>query len=466
MKIPGFIDSHLHFLGLGYTLCNVDLTDCFSIEAIKAKLNKQKPSNILIGRGWNQENLQENRMLTKQDLNAVSKDIPIVMTRVCGHVLTVNDKMLEIAGITKSTKQVDGGHFDFESGIFSENALSLIQDKLPQPTKDDLKKYMAVANRILLENGITEVASDDFCVFKIPFEDVLEAFIEMYEENKIQVKITEQVNLSLESLKRFISKGYVNKRFGKLRLGPLKILADGSLGGSTAYLKKPYHGSQTNKGIAAYSDTALYELIHLANKNDMDAVIHAIGDASVEQVLHALIKSIEQTKRYHHHHAIIHAQLANQAQIDQMKIYHIGAIVQPIFLNSDIKIVVSRIGDRAKESYLFKSMYRKGINVGFSTDCPIEPVNPLLNIYTAVTRKSLKDSTLSPFILEEAFTVREALTCYTTNNCHYVYKAALDPLDYVVLDKDIFNIKPEAIKDVQVLETYIDGVCVYRKVVH
>lgn len=463
MKLPGFIDSHLHFLGLGYTMSNINLNDCLSIDEIIYKLKNHLQAGILIGRGWNQENFLENRMLTKQDLNAVSQEIPIVMTRVCGHVLTVNDKMLEIAGITKEMKQISGGYFDCESGIFSENAMALIQNNLPKPTKNDLKKYMSVANKILLKNGITQIASDDFCVFEIPFEDVLEVFKEMYEENKIQVKITEQVNLPLEALKRFIFKGYVNKRIGKLRLGPLKILADGSLGGKTAYLKKPYQDSETNIGIHTYSDSALFELINLADTNNMDSVIHSIGDASVDQVLKVLIKSISRTKRYNHHHAIIHAQLANKNQINIMKAYNIGAIVQPIFLNSDIKIVESRIGERAKESYLFKTMYLQGLKVGFSTDCPIEPVNPLMNIYTSVTRKSIKDPYLEPFIIEEAFTVEEALTCYTTNNCHYVYIPSLDPADYVIIDKDIYKTKIEEIKDIQILETYIDGICVYKK---
>lgn len=463
MKLAGFIDSHLHVLGLGYNLEILDLNKTTSILDIQSMIKDNLSKNIMIGRGWNQENLIEKRMLNKTDLNSISRDIPIMMTRVCGHVLTVNDKMLELAEITEFTKQIPGGHFDYETGIFSEKALELIIKKLPKPTREDLKRYFINANHILLENGITSVASDDFCIFPIPYETIIDVMVELYKEDKIQVRITEQVNLPFKELEDFIFKGYVNKQIGKLRMGPLKILADGSLGGKTAALKEPYQNEPNNFGIKTYTDEELFELIYLADKNGMDSVIHAIGDSTIEQVIHVLAKSINETKRYKHSHAIIHAQLATQNQIDLMKKYHIGAIIQPIFLNSDIKIVESRIGERAKNSYLFKSMYKKGIQVGFSTDSPIEPVSPLLNIYTALTRRSIKESDLDAFLLNERFLIEEAIECYTINNLRYTYLEDISENDYIILDRNISKCLPEELLTTKVLETYIDNKLVYRR---
>jgi len=463
MKLPGFIDSHMHFLGLGYVNSNIDLTNALSIKEIKKILRRHTDKSVILGRGWNQSNLLEKRMLEKKDLNAVSKDIPIIMTRVCGHVLTVNDKMLEQAKITVDSPQIDGGFFDYNSGIFSEKALDLILDYLPQPTTTDLENYLIKADRILLENGITSVASDDFCIFKTPFEKVIDVINRMYKENRIKVKITEQVNLSYNKLKDFINKGYVNKVFGKYKMGPLKILADGSLGGKTAYLRKPYEGEPDNVGINTYSDKALFELIHLANSNNMDVVIHAIGDGAIDQVLRNLIKSIELTKRYKHNHAIIHAQLAKKSQIKLMKKYNIGAIIQPIFLNSDIQIVESRIGSRNRESYLFNTMYNEGLNVGFSTDSPIEPINPFFNIYSAISRKSIKNPELGAFLPSEAYNISSALKCYTTNNLKYISQKQLTLGDYVVINRDINAINVKDILDIEVLETYIDNELVYKK---
>lgn len=464
MKLSGFIDSHLHVLGLGYNLENIDLNHTKSILDIQSLIKNNLHKTIIIGRGWNQENLAERRMLNKTDLNAISRDVPIIMTRVCGHVLTVNDKMLELAGIHELSEQIPGGHFDFKTGIFTENALEIITDRLPKPTRDDLKRYFINANQMLLKNGITSVASDDFCVFPISYETIIDVMLELYKEDKIQVKITEQVNLPLKELKDFISKGYVNKSMGKLRMGPLKILADGSLGGKTAALKEPYQKEPDNYGIKTYTDEALFQLVHLADRNGMDSVIHAIGDATVDQVIQALKATIDLTKRQNHSHAIIHAQLATPNQIELMRKYRIGAIVQPIFLNSDIKIIESRIGVRATQSYLFKTMYKLGVHVGFSTDSPIEPVNPLMNIYTALTRKSIKESHLKAFLLKERFSIEEAIECYTKNNLKYIYSDQVSQGDYIILDRDISKCLPKELLSTKILETYIDNLLVYKRV--
>lgn len=462
MRLPGFIDSHIHFLGLGYISYNVDLTSSSSITDIMSKLKESKQQGIIIGRGFNQEDLIEKRLPTKEDLNQVSNDIPIMIVRVCGHVIVVNDKMLELANIDNITKQVEGGTFSYETGVFTENALGLIYDKIPKPSIDDLRKYLITANKILLENGITQVASDDFCIFAIDYEVVMDTINQLYKENLIQVKITEQVNLPIDKLRDFISKGYINKSYGKYRMGPLKILADGSLGGRTAYLKEPYQDDPNNYGVRTYTDDELFELVHLADKNNMDVVIHAIGDSASKQAIDAIVKSLEITKRVNHNHAIIHAQLTNQEQILEMSKHEIGAIIQPIFLNSDIPIIESRIGNRAKDSYLFKTMYNFGVNVGFSTDCPIEPINPFYNIYSAITRRSIKHTNSPCFNENEGFTIEESLKCYTVNNHRYVYQETISN-DYIIIDKDINNIKNKDLLDIKVLDTYIDGKLVYRR---
>ncbi len=462
MKLPGFIDSHMHFLGLGYVNFNTDLSSAKSIKELQSELSNSKSKNIIIGRGWDQENLINKRMPTKRDLNLISRDLPIVIIRVCGHILVVNDKMLELANISNESKQIPGGSFDFETGIFTENAIYIIYNKMPKPTKEDIIKYLMTANDILLSKGITQVASDDFSTLPLDYEFVLSTIKELYKKGLLQVKITEQVNLNYNLLKDFISKGYVNKNFGGFRMGPLKILADGSLGGKTASLIKPYENEPNNYGIKTYSDDELFKLINLADSNNMDVVIHAIGDDASEQAINALIKSLEITKRKNHNHAIIHAQLTTKRQIEKMKKWNIGAIIQPIFLNSDIQIIESRIGKRHLESYLFKTMFDSGINVGFSTDSPIEPVNPFANIYTAVTRRSIKFPELEPFLVEESLTVKNAVICYTSNNVRYVYENKLNDGDFIITDENIYSCPFDRIKDIKVLETYIDNKLVYK----
>lgn len=460
MKLPGFIDSHLHVLGIGYFSYNVDLSEVDSIEELKRKLEPHKNETIIIGRGWNQERFREKRMLTKQDLNDVSQTVPIVLSRVCGHVLTVNDCMLKLAGIDQYTPQVEGGSFSFHNGVFTENAIGLIHDNLPKPTIADIRRYLITADKILLSQGITSVASDDFCIFPIPYETIMSTINDLYREDLLHVKITEQVNLGYRDLQDFIAKGYVNKDFGKYRMGPLKILADGSLGGKTAYLSNPYENDSTNRGICTHTDEELFEKVHLADKNGMDVVIHAIGDAASEQAINALIHSLKITGRTNHHHALIHAQLTTKEQIKKMKQWNIGAIVQPIFLNSDIAIVKNRLGERAKETYLFKTMHTAGIPVGFSTDAPVEPVSPFLNIYSAITRKSLSRPDLGVFLEAEAFDFETALSCYTEVNKAYVYHDDSIANDYVIVDRSYTD--TDSLLKMRILETVIDGKIVYQ----
>lgn len=463
MKLPGFIDSHLHVLGIGYVASNADLTNASSIDDMIDILQDYQDRQIIIGRGWNQDQLIEKRMPTKNDLNQVSTDVPIVIIRVCGHVISVNDKMLEMAGIHKETPGIYGGSFDFNTGIFKEKALSLIYEKMPKPTKDDLRDYFLTANQLLIEQGITHVASDDFCIFDIDYKVVIEVLSELYHQGLMDVKITEQVNLPIHKLKDFIKHGFVRKQIHpKFKMGPLKILSDGSLGGRTAAMIEPYTDAPDTNGILTFKDEEIFELIHLADQHGMDSVIHAIGDRATIQAIDMIEKSMKITKRYKHHHAIIHAQLTRRKEIMRMKALNIGAIVQPIFINTDIKIAKSRIGERLKDAYLFHTMYQN-IPLGFSTDAPIEPIHPFYNIYVAMTYKSLKYPELDSLNLGERFTLDEALNAYLNQNLPYIYEDQLPEGDFIVIDQDIRQLTPDKIKDVTVLKTVINGVEVFSK---
>ena len=461
-KMPAFIDSHMHFLGMGYVAHLIDLKPYESIEKMIESIKNMPQTDRIIGRGWNQERFIEKRSLTKQDLNRISDTLPVVMVRTCGHVLAVNDSMLKLANIGKDTLYAGTGSIDFETGLISEDAINLIYQAYPKPLKSDLKKYLIKADEICLANGVTSVASDDFQIFNVPFETIIDVINECYEEDLIHVRITEQANLrTLPELKRFIDNGYVNRHYPKFKLGPLKLLVDGSLGGRTALLREPYADDPLNIGIRSYANSDLFALIHLADRSGMDCVIHAIGDAAIDQALDALIASLKITKRTHHRHAIIHAQLADFGHIQRMKAYNIGAIVQPIFLNSDIEFVKARIGARSKEAYLFHSMWKEGLKVGFSTDAPIELVNPFHNLYCALSRKSIIRPDLPVYLKEERFSIAEALECYNGMNLFYTYEQK--NLGSIILSADPMTSSDENLLNIEVLETFIEGRSVYRK---
>ena len=463
MKLPGFIDSHLHVLGMGYVASNVDLTKAKSIEEMVQLLSSKHNKSIIVGRGWNQEQFDEGKMPDKYDLNRVSSSKPVIAIRTCGHILVVNDAMLKLAGLTKKTAQIEGGFFDIDKGIFKENAISLIYSNMPKPTKDDLKSYFLLANDILVSQGITHVASDDFCVFDIDYKVIIDVLEELYNKGLMNVKITEQVNLPIDQFQKFIDEGYANKIIhSKFKMGPLKILADGSLGGRTAALNQPYSDEPSEQGILTYRDDDLYRLICLADQHNMDSVIHAIGDRAAKQVVGVLEKCILKSQRKIHHHALIHAQLLDELTIKQMQELGIGAIVQPIFMNSDINMVKSRLGTRCPQAYPFKTLFNS-VNLGFSSDAPIETSNPFHNIYSAMTFKSIKHPEFHSFSLKQQFTLEESLKAYYKNNLVYVYEKSLPEGDYTIIDRDLRSCSKEEIKEIKVIKTVIDGVEVFRK---
>ncbi len=190
----------------------------------------------------------------------------------------------------------------------------------------------------------------------------------------------------------------------------------------------------------------------------MDSVIHAIGDQAVDQVIRTFKKVQEEHPRKSEGNAIIHAQLATKSQIEKMAKNGIGAIVQPIFINTDIRVIEDRIGNRKNDSYLFKTMSLK-TNTGFSTDSPVENVNPFENLYVAVTRKSIDFPEYESFLKEEAFSIEEAIKAYTLDNLRFVYDESHD--DYIEIDRDIYNIPMEEIKDIKVLKVIKNGREIY-----
>ena len=205
-----FYDSHLHLLGLGY---NESLIDLNTYESIESLIAIKSIEEFILGRGWHQNNFKEKRYPTKHDLNKISSIKPVIFIRVCGHVLVCNDKAMELAKINVNSNQIDGGSFDFNTGIFTEGALAIIYSLIPAPTKEDIKDMFIKGNHILIKNNITHCASDDFSTLQVPYELIIECLEELYNDGLMNVSLYEQVNLpSKELLLDYIKKGYQNNQ--------------------------------------------------------------------------------------------------------------------------------------------------------------------------------------------------------------------------------------------------------------
>ncbi len=447
--MPAFIDSHLHMLALGKKNDEIDLSRIRSIaEAIQ--LGKTfEDRGVIICRDFDQNLFEEGRYPEKKDLNKISTDKPVMFRRVCRHMCVVNDVLL------KRIASMDTSHFfhliDTEKGQLFEDAVLLADKAFKRPDKETLKRYLETAGNQLERHGIVAVASDDFETFDIPYETVIQAYEEAYNEDRLRVKVIQQMRFSnLKSFHSFLADGHAHEQHGGLTLGPLKILADGSLGARTAALWDDYSDDSRNRGVMSIDDASLHQWIDLANTHDVNAHVHVIGDKAAHKVMHAIKKALDSYPR-RHRHALIHAQITGEETLKDMQAYDVSAIVQPVFMDRDLGIVKKRLGNRWKQSYLFHRMFEKGIAVGFSSDAPIETTAPFRNIYHAMTRKSLIDPDLKALDNDWSFTMKESIRAYTKTNMDLL-ELTTSP-GTIVLNKNPYGTDVNDLKNIRIKHT-------------
>ncbi|MGG5461430.1 amidohydrolase [Clostridium sp. B9] len=481
----GFNDSHMHVLGLGYSLQMINLSNrTRSIEDVKSAIReyidsrKLEDNQWIKGRGWNHDYFQEeSRFPNRYDLDEVSKEYPICIIRACGHVCIVNSKALELLEINKYTLQIEGGTFDLDEtgeplGIFRENALNLIYDNIPSPSLNELKEMIKNSCRLLNSFGVTSAQTDDFIVFpKMSYEEVIKAYKELEEEGNLSVRIYEQAQLvDMDVLKVFIEKGYKTGVGSDLfKIGPLKLLGDGSLGARTAYLCEDYKDDNGNRGIAVYTQEQFDELIGYAHKKGMQVAVHAIGDGIMSMIIESIEKAIVEFPKENHRHGIVHCQITTEDILRKFKELNLCAYFQSIFLDYDINIVEDRIGkERAKKTYNFKRMIEDGIIACNGSDAPVELPKVLNGIQCAITRKTL-DGKKGPFLKEQALTVEEAIKTYTILGAYASFeeklKGSLEEgkvADFIILSANPFNVDKDKIKDIDIEATYLNGSCIFR----
>ena len=478
---PGFNDSHMHLVNYGNLMNMCDLTGSatVSLAAVQSALRAfaaAHPEGWIIGRGWNQDYFSPATDIpTRHDLDAVCADRPICITRCCGHCLVVNTCALDILGIDASTPVPEGGAIDQAAdgsltGVFRDTAMVMIQTRLPKHDKAALKQMIRQACAGLNALGVTSCQSDDFCAFEnVDWRDVLAAFQEVEAEGDLTVRVYEQSQFTTPAgLQSFLDMGYTTGTGSELfKIGPLKLLGDGSLGARTAYLSGTYADAPGEKGLAIFTQEQFNELITLAHTHNMDAAIHAIGDGILDMILNAYEHAFAQYDRPHRS-GIVHVQLTREDQLARMKQLGMHAYAQTIFLDYDSHIVRARVGDQlANTSYAFRTMKEMGITESNGTDSPVENPNPMRGLQCAVTRQPL-DASIPPYRPEEAFTVEEALDIYTAGGAYASYeenfKGKIQPgmiADFVILDKSPFDVPAQEIHLIRNMATYLGGKCVY-----
>lgn len=481
--IPGFNDSHVHLLNYGYSLTKIDCNGIKSIEEVIEKSkkyiyeNKIEADKWVCGRGWNQTHFKEGRYPNRYDLDKISTTHPMVFTRICEHVVVANSLALKKANIDKSTENPIGGEIERDengepTGVLKENARYLIYSKIPDATIEEIKTMLVKGVNKAISYGLTSLQTDDFETFSSKnWRKILKAYDELIAENRLPIRIYEQCLLpDVDRLKEFLSEGYRtgigNENF---KIGPLKLLTDGSLGMKTAYLDEPYSDDPNSKGISVFAQEKLDELSSTAVKGGMNLVLHAIGDGAINMCLKSFEKARKISPIKDNRFGLIHIQILSESIINKFKELNVVAYMEPICINTDLYIAESRVGkERMKTSYVYKRLCDEGLNTCISSDCPVDSLNPMDSIYVATNRKDYNGYPNEGWIMKEALSVEEALRGLTLGGAYASYeeniKGSIENgklADFIIISDDIMNIDKKDIKDIKVEATYLGGKKVY-----
>ncbi len=483
LLVPGFHDCHLHLAFFGRAASAIPAANVTSIgeliERGRATLDRlrAKPGAVVTGRGWDQEQfLGEKRLPNRYDLDRISTEHAIVISRKCGHILCCNSKALELAGIKRPVPAVEGGQIDVDeagepTGIFRENAMDLLFRIVPEPSDLEKEAQMEYAMRHALANGLTAVASQDATGGDM--DEIIGTYARLYEKG-VRLRVTQQAGIGCEAhLDEYIRRGYRTGTYLHapfLKMGPLKLFADGSLGSRTAFMREPYKDAPGTCGIRVLEPEVMAAYIQKAAQNGLQVAVHAIGDDAMDTVI-SCFETVTKEGNNPLRHGIVHCQITDRPLISRMTANDIVALVQPIFLASDMHIAQSRVGrELASTSYAFGTMERLHMHVAYGSDCPVETLNPLKGIACAVSRADPDDTLGNAFFPEERVDVYTAVDSYTQGSAYAtfdeermgrIYPGYL--ADLVLLDRDIFAIPAEEIGDAQVLFTMVGGEIAYQR---
>jgi len=459
VAIPGFVDAHLHLDSLGMSLRSADLRGVRSIaelrERIRRFLEQHPDTEVVFGRGWDQELFKEGRWPTRWDIDDVTGDRPAVLVRVCGHAALLNTRALVESGLIDVKSPLIMRREDGEpTGVVKEEFVQRAIEALG--ARRGLVKALEEGARYVAAHGVTEVG------FVSCNLDSLNAVMELWRRGKLPIRV--RLYLEPEAFRRCSSCLAPGFGDGLLRVTGLKVIVDGSLGARTAWLSEPYADDPSTRGSLLWSYEELKEVAMLAFERGFQLAIHAIGDATLDIVLRLYRElGVSQGDRAR----VEHASVARPEQIAEMAKIGAVAVVQPHFVITDWW-VVRRVGKgRVTWVYPFRTMVRRGVRLALSTDAPVEPVDPFETLYAAVTRGINEGIELGRITPNETLEVHEALDAYTRGSAYALrdpMAGSLEPghyADLVVLSADPLATEPTKLRDIEVVETYVGGRRVY-----
>lgn len=472
---PGFNDAHVHLLRGGLSRTEVDLTGVRSVEEIQRRVlqrvNELPPGSWVVGRGWDESLFPGHDWPTSRIFERIAwfaPDIPIFLIRVCGHAALVNERALLIASITEETPDPAGGEIVRDpvtrkpTGILKEEAMALVSQYLPLPSEEDIKTAIEEVFDALRRMGITSVQDHG------PV-----SMFEVYQDLMDERKLTCRVALSPPLQEDLGAYSELRQRFNGnlLRFGFLSGRIDGSLGSRTAFLSQAYFDEPSTQGILHMTKEELNRLVILADKEGFQVGMDAVGDGGNRYVLEAYSLARLYNGTANSRHRVEHAQVLTQELVSRFKESGVVASMQPAHCADDMRWCERRIGaQRCSHVHAWKSLKDGGVVLAFGTDWPVVPLDPMIGLYVAVTRRDTLGFPAAGWYPQERLSIEEALEAYTLGSAYAEFmereKGSLEPgklADIVVMDRNLLEASPVDILKSKVVYTMLGGRIVYER---
>lgn len=458
--VPGLIDAHAHLYNLGSGLQQVDLVGTKSYKEVLERVvafQKEKQSEFIRGRGWDQNDWEVKEFPTKKELDSLFPNTPVSLRRIDGHAMIVNSKALEMAGITADTK-MDGGEvilIDGEpSGLLVDTPMQLVAAIIPNPTRKLAETALLDASKICMELGLTTINEAGANRYIIEMMDSLQ------QAGDMKLRVYAMIANYERNLNYYFNKGIVKTDY--LNVRSVKIWGDGALGSRGAAMREEYSDQPGQYGAMIVTEEEMAQLAKRIVDAGYQMNTHAIGDSANISVLRVYTDALKDVPdpRW----KVEHAQIVTPSDFDYFS-EKILPSVQPTHATSDMYWAEDRVGpDRIKGAYSFKTLLNKSGIVALGTDFPVERVNPMHTFYAAVARKDLDHYPDGGFRKAEGLTREETLRGMTIwaaySNFEENEKGSIEPgkfADFVVLNKDIMKCPEDDIPKIKVLGTYIGG---------